>query len=376
MYLEVIWVYNLSHVNLTGKSVSSASANNPVPTLAALMQTANANWRVYDLGRKIQTISKSEFELIEQNQKPYPYPIQQKARLALVFWQQDSSGPEARANSFIWFLQFDLDEMGLLKLQQRDHFISLVIKELGSQLVEANDEKSSTLDNHPYSFTPDQNRQAAFNAIVKKDLGQSASIYFEHVQAYFSGQLEQDKWQELSIQGIADFASRIDDVSNEQNLCQILPDLSVQILSVLGACLEHQTISLQLTEALVAQLQQKLEEKDREAVLYLLRALSGSKAQKLIEQQLSILLNSEMVTDVSLFIILSGRFWSYLKETEMLHLFFDKLASHHDQEIFNGLFSDLVAVPEVRHAVLGLLRDPSRPESVSRALGEIFQAKQ
>ncbi len=356
--------------------MSSASANNPVPTLAALMSTANANWRVYDLGRKIQTISKSEFELIEDNKKTYPYPIQQKARMALVFWQQDETGPEARANSFIWFLQFELDEMGLLKLQQRDHFISLVIKELGSQLVEANEEKSSVLDNHPYSFTPDQNRQAAFNAIVKKDLGQSASIYFEHVQAYFSGQLEQDKWQELSIQGIADYSARLDDGQNEQSLCKILPDLSVQILSVLGACLEHQTISLTLSQTIIEQLQQKLAENDKEAVLYLLRSLAGSKAQKLVSEQITNLLNSELVSDMSLFIILSGRFWSYFNDTELLHLFFDKLASHHEQDIFNGLFSDLVAVPEVRLSVLGLLRDPKRPESVSRALGEIFQANQ
>ena len=355
--------------------MSSASANNPVPTLAALMKTANANWRVYDLGRKIQSIAKSEFEQIEQNKKPYPFPIQQKARMALVFWQQDESGPQARANSFIWFLQFDLDEVGLLKLQQRDHFISLVIKELGSQLIESNDEKSGNLDNHPYSFTPDQNRQAAFNAMVKKDLGQSASIYFEHVQAYFAGQLAQDKWQELSIQGIADFCSRLDELENEQSLCQILPELSVQILAVLGACLEHQSISLSLTEKLVEVLQQKREENDREAVLYLLRALAGSKAKKLVEQEIIALLNSELVEDMSLFIILAGRFWPYFNDKAALHLFFDKLASHHEQEVFNGLFSDLVAVPEVRHSVLGLLREPSRPESISRALGDIFQAK-
>lgn len=355
--------------------MSSASANNPVPTLAALMKTANANWRVYDLGRTIQSISKADFELIEDNRKPYPFPIQQKARLALVFWQQETAGPEARANSFIWFLQFDLDEMGMVKLQQRDHFISLVIKELGSQLIEANEQKSSSLDNHPYSFTPDQNRQAAFNAIVKKDLGQPASMYFEHVQAYFSGQIEQDKWQELSIQGIADYAVRLDNEELEQHLCQILPSLTVQILSVLGACLEHQTISLKLTESLIKLLQDKVADNDKEAALYALRALSGSKAQDMVKQQILAVLETDLVADMSLFIVLAGRFWPYFNDKTVSHSFFDKLASNHEQEIFNGLFSDLVSVPEVRHSVLGLLRDPSRPESVSRALGEIFQAK-
>lgn len=353
--------------------MSSASANNPVPTLSALMETAGANWRVYDLGRKIQTIAKSEFALIEENKKPYPFPIQQKARMALVFWQDGQSGPEARAQSFIWFLQFELDEMGLVKLQQRDHFISLVIKELGSQFVNADEQQSSSLDNHPYSFTPEQNRQAAFNGIVKKDLSQPASMYYEHAQAYFTNQIELDRWQELSVQGIADFACRLDVGNNEAALVKILPNLSVQILSVLGACLEHQAISLALTEALVDLLQQKLEEGDRESVFYLLRALSGSKSKTKVNEQIDILLNSELVSEISLFVVLAGRFWSYFNDKDKLHLLFDKLASNHEQELFNGIFSDLVAVPEVRVQVLSLLRDPTRPESVSRAIGGIFK---
>ena len=88
-------------------NASAANSNpNPVPTLSALMDTANAQWRVFDLGRRIQTISKTEFALIADNKKPYPFPIQQKARVALVFWQQAES-QSAKANPFIWFLQFD-----------------------------------------------------------------------------------------------------------------------------------------------------------------------------------------------------------------------------------------------------------------------------
>ena len=353
--------------------MSSASANNPVPTLSALMELANANWRVYDLGRKIQTIAKSEFALIEENKKPYPFPIQQKARMAVVFWQDGQSGPEARAQSFIWFLQFELDEMGLIKLQQRDHFISLVIKELGSQFANVDDQASSTLDNHPYSFTPDQNRQAAFNGIVKRDLSQPASMYYEHAQTYFSGQIELDRWQELSIQGIADYCCRLDAGSNQAELIAILPNLSVQILSVLGACLEHQVIGLPLTQAIISTLNQRLEEGDKESAFYLLRALAGSKSVAVVETEIQTMLESELVSDISLFIVLAGRFWSYFNNKEIMHLLFDKLASNHDQELFNGIFSDLVAVPEVRLQVLSLLRDPTRPESVSRAIGGIFK---
>ncbi|NVK23575.1 MAG: DUF3549 family protein [Gammaproteobacteria bacterium] len=351
--------------------MSQATSNNPVPTLAALMDTAEAQWRLFDLGRKIQPISKNEFALIEQNQKPYPYPIQQKARFALVFWQQANS-QQSMENPFIWFLQFDVDEMGLLKLQQRDHYISLVIKALGEEFISKGDEKSSELDNHPYSFTPDQNRQAAFNAQVKVALKQPASLHYEHVQAYFAGQIDIDKWQELSIQGIADFCARLTDGNNEQGLINLLPDLSVQTLSVLGANLEHQDISLPLTQALIDLQDQKLAEQDNEEVLYLLRSLAGSVAKPLIKKQLTKLLNSEEALDQTLFIIIAGRLWSYLEDKELLHLFFEKLAANHDQELFNGLFADLVSVPTTRNLVLGMLRDPSRPDHVSRALGAIF----
>lgn len=351
--------------------MTTTSANNPVPTLAALMSEANANWRVFDLGRRIQTIGKSDFELIENNQKPYPFPLQQKARFAMVFWDKSENAQAAMKNPFIWFLQFELDEMGLLKLQQRDHFISLVIKELGSNLINAKDEQNS-LDNHPYSFTPDQNRQAAFNANVKLALKQPASMYYEHAQAYFKGQLEADKWQELTVQGIADFAARIDDKENEQALIAKLDDMPVQILSTLAATLEHQEIGVELTQRLVDAQNDFIDSGDKEQVINTLRCMAGSKSKSLVAGQLHALLKSFEAEDEALFIVIAGRFWPYLNDTSLLHLFFEKAAGHTNQQLFSGLFADLVAVPEVRKTVLGLLRDPMRPEAVSRAIGAVF----
>jgi len=352
--------------------MSQSSANNPVPNLSVLMDTANANWRVFDLGRRIQTISKADFEAVENNTKPYPYPIQQKARFALVFWDKSENNQEAQKNPFIWFLQFDLDEMGLLKLQQRDHYISLVIKELGSKLVEADSAEQSTLDNHPYSFTPEQNRQAAFNAKVKVALKQPASMYYEHVQAYFNGQVDADKWQELTVQGIADFSARISQAGNEKGLQQMLSDLPVQICSVLAATLEHEDVSYELSKTIVDVQNQYLQDGDNEQVLNLLRCLAGSKSKSLVHEQLKHLLNSQEVVEESLFIVIAGRFWSYLLDKELLHLYFEQAAKHPNQQLFAGLFGDLVAVPEVRASVLGLLRDASRPDAISRAIGTVF----
>ena len=355
--------------------------NNPVPTLSALFDQAQANWRVFDIGRRIQSISKSDFVEIEANRKAYPFPLQQKARFALVFWQQSDKGkpePEALVNPFIWFLQFDIDEMGLLKLQQRDHYISMVIKELGANFI-ADSElkgKQSELDNHPYTFTPDQNRLAAFNAKVKVALKRPASMYYEQAQAYFSGQLEQDNWQELTVQGIADYSARIGVMDNEKSLINILPNLTIQTLNVLSATLEHETISVALTEALIAEQNQALEGLDHERVLYLLRCLSGSKATGLVAKQLSALLNSGEQLEETLFIVIAGRLWPYLQDKTLLHLFFERVAEHKNQLLFAGLFEDLVMMPELRVQVLSLLRDSSRPEAISRAIGRMFNGQQ
>jgi len=351
--------------------MSASSANNPVPNLSALMESANAQWRVYDLGRRIQTISKADFISIESGQKPYPYPIQKKARFAMVFWDQDEKGPQAKANPFIWFLQFDLDEIGLLNLQQRDHYISMVIKELGSKMLESNTQQS-TLDNHPYSFTPDQNRQAAFNAKVKVALKQPASMHYEHVQAFFAGQIDADKWQELTVQGIADFTARVDQANNEADLIKQLPQVSIQTLCAIGATLEHDQISLPLTQKLIELQDQALEENDSEKVLHLLRCLVGSSAKTLVLPQLKKLLTNTNIADETLFVVIAGRFWQYLEDKELLHLFFEKAATNTNKHLFGGLFVDLVAIPSIRQVILGLLRDSTRPEAISVAIGRVF----
>ncbi len=362
--------------NTQQENLNPSSSNNPIPTLADLMDNANAQWRVFDMGRKIQAIGKKDFAAVEANTKPYPYPIQQKARMALLFWDQSQASAEGIQNPFIWFLQFDVDELGMLKLQQRDHYISMVIKELGGAMGGAQTDTaagaSDKLNNHPYSFTPDQNRRAAFNARVKVALKQPASMYYEHAQAYFLGQLHADKWQELTVQGIADFASRIDDKSNQAGLINALDDLSVQTLSVLGATLEHVSIGTELTQKLISQQQISIENQDHEQVFHLMRCMASSQATGLVSDQLHVLLDNPELSEESLFLIIAGRFWSYLNEQSLLHKFFDRIAQHPNQQLFPGIFADLVAVPETRQTMLNFLRDPNRSEACSRAIGLLF----
>ena len=86
----------------------------------------------------------------------------------------------------------------------------------GTEITSENAE--GKLDNNPYVFTPNANKLAAFNAQVKCLLKQSASQYYEYAQLYFSGKLGFDNWQSVAVQGIADFAMRLDNDNNLANL--------------------------------------------------------------------------------------------------------------------------------------------------------------
>ena len=79
---------------------------NPL-SFSSLFDQARCDFVIYDLSRRICKIPNQTFIDIEANRQAYPYPIQQKAQLAIAYWQ-DKNAP------WIWFLNFPLDERGLL----------------------------------------------------------------------------------------------------------------------------------------------------------------------------------------------------------------------------------------------------------------------
>lgn len=339
-----------------------------IETLSAFMETANAQFRIYDLGRKITSINKKEFFAMEAGQQPYPFPIQQKARFAMVFWNKDDQ--QNKTNPYIWFLQFDLDEQGLIKLQQRDHYIAMVVKELGTRLLDKQQQKSE-LDNHPYSFTPDQARLAMFNAMLKVDLKQPASQYYEAAEQFFAAQVGTDAWQNLSVQGIADFCARVATHHNEENLAVAIKSLPMPVLSSIASSLEHQSIKLELTKAIAESLTQAIKDNEMDKALALLRSMASSVSETVINQTMVNVLNSDAVKNEATFIVLAGRYWSAFQSPELLNLYFDKLAQN-QPHLFAGLFADLVAVPSCRVQVLALIRDPNRSPELAMAFGQMF----
>jgi hypothetical protein len=337
-----------------------------IATLGQLLDGAGTQWRAFDIGRHITKLDKKQFLAIEQAQTPYPFPLAGHAWLAIQFWDSKAS-----KEPYVWFLKFPLDEQSKLVSASRDHFADMVIQALGSNIT--GDQADGKLDNNPYVFTPNANKLAAFNAQLKVLLKQPASQYYEHAQLYFSGDIGFDNWQSVALQGIADFALRLESDTNLSNLQKAWPHLPLEVLQPLSAMLEHVEISPSLSQQLVDYGQAAMQNNDTIAVTSALRSLSKGQAQGLSAQLVDSALNSSIKQDSDVLLTIAGRCFKQLEDPERLHIFMDNCAHHQEiAELFPSIFADLVAIPTIRPHLLGLLRKENRSETLARAIGRLF----
>ena len=93
--------------------------------ISDFLTQAGTEFKVFDLGRRIQELSKEIFLAFEQGEMPYPCPLQQQAWLGIMVWHEDQ--PD---DLVIWFVKFPLDAKGQLTTTIRDDFVySLTNKE-------------------------------------------------------------------------------------------------------------------------------------------------------------------------------------------------------------------------------------------------------
>jgi hypothetical protein len=337
-----------------------------ISSLGELLNTAGTQWRVYDMGRRICKIDKQLFSQIEQARAPYPYPIGNHAVFAIQFWDN-----QATLDPYVWFLKFPLDEQSKLNLASRDHFANMVLEALGTEITGSN--AQGKLDNNPYVITPNANKLATFNALLKRELNRPASSYYEYVELYFKKDLGDDAWQNLAIQGIADFCQRLDHGQNQINLEQKWATLHPEVKKVMSAILEHITIKTSFTELLRHACLENIKQSKPDELIYNLRAISASQANGLVAQTIDDILDSEYGSHTDILLTLAGRCWHYFEQPERLYKFLDTAAKNTQTDhLFESLFADLVAIPSLRTHVLNILRMESRSERLSRAIGSLF----
>src|SRR5690554_2821099 len=174
-----------------------------IATLSEFLDASGVVWQVHDLSRRVTELTPNVLRDVEQGLRPFPTPRQQKAWLAITFWQ-----PKQVKRPFIWFVALPLDERGAFQHAAMQHFMSIIVDALGEQpTAELTETQEQRLAQNPYIFQPDEARRAAFHAQISASLEHAPSIHFEHAEAFFSGRSDID-WQLLGVQGIHDLAVR------------------------------------------------------------------------------------------------------------------------------------------------------------------------
>lgn len=337
-------------------------------SISSFLEMSGFQYRVFDMGRKIQRISNQKFAAIESQQELYPYPFQQKAWLSILLWDE-----KKKQEPVIWFLSFPIDEMGLLKLESRDAFIRDLVENIGENMqanFQGGEGKKDTLKESPFSFKPREDRLAVFHSLATVELKQPPSQHYEHAREYLSGKLGFDQWQFLGLQGVADVIARLSQEGNAANLAAAIPNLPDMPLDTFMQALEHVKFSGPLSAAVVKRLQEEsLKEAPQPPLLAsLLRALSSSEAKQSRVDLIRTLLSSELAGNIDLLAAISGRCWLDLQDESLLHSFLEAAALQ-EQNVFNILLVDLMTLPDMRTKVLTGLRNPERSNDLSKKIG-------
>jgi len=327
-----------------------------ISSLTDFFQQTQCDILLVDLGRKVKVLSQQDFARIEANQIPYPFPIQGQSQLALTFWQ-------GQEDPWIWFLQFPLDERGLLKQALVNDFIQYVLVAFNTDLTQpVTEEMKQKLANNPYTFRPQDDKLSVFHALLSRHIANPCSAFYTPARTYLSGINGWDAWQHIGLQGFADICVNLDRDQNVALVQQALHALPQTPLYALLGCLEHVIIPDPLAQELLSFFaEEEIQAPDIFLLCAVMRALGGADITYL-QRAIRIVMKNDALMHREMFIAIAGRCWHVFEDPAILSAFFIALAQQDKPVLFNQIFIDLVALPQIRIFVLSLLRDPQNTD--------------
>ena len=340
----------------------------PMETLSDLLQQLQGQYHIYDMGCRLSKLSSTDFKKFEQGQKAYPLPWLRHAWVGILSWSPKS--PKLTASSpTIWFLKLPLDERGLLIQAARDEFLNQLLETIGTNILDeqASAEWAEQLKHSNLAFTPDQARMAAFHAQASITLEQPASRFYPAVQSYMSSEDSQQNWQELGLQGFADFAMRLD---QQQQWQQKISQLPAAVLETIAAQLENQKLDHLVSKAFILRGETSINDGEKVACL---RAISQSKDAASRQHWLKQILDKDNMVGVELLATITSKCSKDLLKPVLMDLFIHQCAA--DQGVFNGLVQELMYQPKLRIKVLEAFRAEDRSPSVIQAIGVLMGQK-
>ena len=340
----------------------------PMETLSDLLQQLQGQYRIYDMGCRLSKLSSTDFKKFEEGHKAYPLPWLRHAWVGILSWSPKS--PKLGASSpTIWFLKLPLDERGLLIQAARDEFLNQLLETIGTNILDeqASAEWAEQLKHSNLAFTPDQARMAAFHAQASITLEQPASRFYPAVRSYMSSEDSQQNWQELGLQGFADFAMRLD---QQQQWQQKISQLPAAVLETIAAQLENQKLDHLVSKAFILRGEASINDGEKVACL---RAISQSTDAASRQHWLKQILDKDNMVGVELLATITSKCSKDLLKPVLMDLFIHQCAA--DQGVFNGLVQELMYQPKLRIKVLEAFRAEDRSPSVIQAIGVLMGQK-
>ena len=344
-------------------------------SITDFLKTEDFNYRVYDMGRKVCPISNEDFEQIEKQKQLFPYPFQQKAWLALLFWPKNKED-----QAVIWFLQFPIDELGYLKQLSRDAFLIDLLEQTGKniQAKQQGDVVEDGLGESPFAFKPREDRLSMFHALATVELSQEPSQHYQYAHDYLlpkdQGGPGYEQWQFLGLQGIADVIARLGEDNNVALLASAVAEMPSTPLQSFAHSLENTVFDKSLFDSILLRLRAELVSgEDVVLIAALIRAISSQALDAEKTKILSEILQSPLAKEIEVIAAISGRSWVDLENKELMALFVEKLAIQ-EQMAFNAILADLIMIPGMRELILASMRSENRSPELAQRFGVFMQA--
>lgn len=336
-----------------------------INSICEFLHAAGSQFKIIDMGRGLRTLTEQTFLEIEYQRQAVPFPRQQHMWLGCIFWN-----PNLSEQQFIWFLKLPLDERGLLNQAARNMFLEKVVEALGADLG-LSEEKNGELGDNPFTFTPTQTQLAHFSALAKVQLDLPATDLTSAL-AYIAEPMKVD-WQTLSVQSIAELTIRHASPEIYPLLNKHLGQLHGPVLKMLFEGLENCELHKPLAITIAKQLQDFIADYATytDQVHLCIRALAQASLELQVKYLKHILALPSLEVDT--LILLSARWMNALSANPndldrfLVHL------THCEDDVFIGLYQDLVQLPNVRPVLLGLIHQKTASPVILTKLQSILE---
>ena len=270
-------------------------------------------------------------------------------------------------------MRLPLDEQAKLMQEARDGFLHRLLEIAEARLDPDKPDPPNIMEDNPLVFRPREDRMAVFNALAAKTLGLPASSYYQHAREYLQGKVGFEQWAFVGVQGLADFAMRLDESDNAAVLGKAIPGLPEEVLVPLCHALENTSLPASVLDALQARLQANTSLSVQTAICRGVSFADTAQRRRVLLQ----LLEGKQGSEVELLAAVAARAWDSLRDEQTCLLFLERLADNvHGQEVFNEMLADLMFIPGMRDPLFAGLRNPQRSEKLAKAIDGLFAALQ